>query len=129
MLTTQPIEVTIWEGCTGTEKIVVLQDTRKRVAVKVPQGIRDGQKIRIKDGLQTYIIPVILTGDGIHTLEHQGTLRRQETLPKTLMANGGADTGDDALRANQPDRPPGHAERDLLDYEGVGIPSADRNAS
>ena len=67
----------------------MLEDVAKRVAVKVPQGIRDGERIRIRDGVRTYIIPVILNGDGIHTLERDGTMMREITLTGSSLRNGG----------------------------------------
>ena len=86
---TQPVDVTFWEGCTGVEKILVLQDTAKRVAVKVPPGIRDGGRIRIRDGGRTYVIPVILSGDGVHTLDRDGSMTREITLTDSSLRNGG----------------------------------------
>ena len=57
--------------------------------MKVPPGIKDGQRIRIKDGSQIYLIPVLLHGDGVHTLEQDGTLRREITCTESGIRNGG----------------------------------------
>ena len=86
---TQPVDVTIWEGCTGVEKVLVLQDVSKRVAVKVPQGIRDGHRIRITAGERVYLIPVILNGDGFHSLADDGTMMREIILTESSLRNGG----------------------------------------
>ena len=86
---TQPVDVTIWEGCTGVEKVLVLQDVSKRVAVEVPKGIRDGHRIRITVGARVYLIPVILNGDGFHTLERDGTMMREIILTESSLRNGG----------------------------------------
>ena len=88
-IVTQPADVTVWQGCTGTEKVVTLPDTGKNVAVRIPAGIKDGQNIRITNGAQSYLVPVHLTKDGIHTLEDDGTLRRQLTIPAHDMRSGG----------------------------------------
>ena len=86
---TQPVDVTIWEGCTGMEKLVTLPDTTGQAAVKIPPGVRDGDRITIRDGASIYLIPVRLTGDGIHALDGDGTLRREVTLTGAGIRNGG----------------------------------------
>ena len=86
---TQPVHVTIWEGCVGTEKIVLLPNTAKRVAVTIPPGIRSGQKIRIHDYYSTYLIPVNLQEDGVHNLARDGTLNRELIVDPTSLKVGG----------------------------------------
>ncbi len=125
MLTTQiqePIEVTIWDGCKGLEKIVSLPHTAKNLAVTVPPGIQNGQKIKIQVGPQTYLIPVTLTGDGIHTLYSNGTLTREVPVTPSQLQNGGMKQVPTPYGPVTMEIPPNTPENASWTFSGWGYP-------
>lgn len=45
---TSKVEVTFWEAITGCEKVLMMPDG-KSISVKIPKGVKDQQKIRLKN--------------------------------------------------------------------------------
>ena len=63
MTVADPIYVTLSEARAGMERIFSFPDTGRKIAIKVPKGIRDGQRFRITYNDHIYLIPVVITDD------------------------------------------------------------------
>ena len=62
-VTSEPLQITYSESLNGTEKILTFPDTGKSIALKIPKGIQDGQKIRIVYYGTTFLIPIQVLQD------------------------------------------------------------------
>ena len=61
MTITTSLPITLSESRTGTKKIIIFPESGKKIALKVPQGIRDGQIIKIQQQGTIYLFAITIT--------------------------------------------------------------------
>lgn len=93
------IEITLEEGYRGIEKRITLRGTRgeKKLNFKIPIGVKDGEKIRLKgqgeEGIAggqngDLILLVKIKSDGNYTLEGNNLTTTLDVLPWTAALGG-----------------------------------------